>query len=762
MVLDNIVGMDTILAILLLVSLVIYGAYQLFKKYPGLKFLLNSLRFRTFWKEIKNYEIRRFLIRLSEEKKYLITYWSFPFSILLILFLLFWAYIFPQEWNRNLNFIRDSLLVQATITSLSFIVLVFLLRLIQHSQHRKNVMHEYLAQSGIMPILYFTVISTGVITWIYFSQSPNNPTQFAINAAFYLTMGTIFSILLAYYLVVKISLQEIDQLAIKKIKIGLKMMIWDYDRTNYYRTLLEKALPKGIRVGVEGDRLFTAEELGLYGQILDINLAKLEQTFKNENFKNSTIYLNIAASSSGPNIGNNVQEEDDIILTDNEQIEVSRFSENFKRMLNQAIFCTSSRSFMNSEDQVNRNLDWLGEASRSAIQNRSPSGLRKHLDSYIDIIRFIFESLEKEMESTNNFEELLEIKQDFSQSALRKIINRIYFELNQIGEAIAKTQSYYLIKIFKNEIYSLTSLFHKKKRDIYFRKTVEMYWRFYEFLLSNDVNKDLAKTILFSLENIQKVLLKPDFEESESCEEINQYYEKQLKFWFNSLRHILRSSIKHSYPENFKEAWNLIQKQFRHLEKMKSKTDLKCKKEKKRIIDDIEEKVKKTKFLASAKIYQRFQEEKLDRDIFKEMFKKIRNEYSDFRDLTEIYFELSKDPSVFSSWEEEISFFKGAQTIESEIEDWKKEFYCVMSVILLEPNQFDSEDIDKNVNPMTDFDIKKTNYPDLKPVIQKISKENFKGIDEVEDVLDQLKERKNLFKKLDENMEKHIKKKHKS
>lgn len=163
-----------------------------YRRYPGILFPRASLRVQTLREEVQANGWRWLVRHVVRNQRSLLTYWSFVWVIPLG-FLVVAAVAtldLPVGAPVRPDLIQHGWQAQLTITSLSFIVLIFLLEQISRMQYREGVIQEFFASSRIMPVIYFTLAASGLVAYFHFVQ-PAESMAALIDATFIIFIGTI-------------------------------------------------------------------------------------------------------------------------------------------------------------------------------------------------------------------------------------------------------------------------------------------------------------------------------------------------------------------------------------------------------------------------------------------------------------------------------------------------------------------------------------------------------------------------------------------
>ena len=363
-------------ALYLVISPVLSTFYS---RNPWITFPQNSLRLRTLREEVRANGYDWLLGRLLG-KSSLGTYWSFvwvlPLGIALVFSL---AYLTTPLELTQFGSISTGWQAQLTVTSLSFIVLIFLLDQIYRSRYREGVIQTFLSSSRVMPVLYFSLFSSGVLSYLYFYHTPEDVSPFLLDATFFVFLGTVTGIGYVYYRVARlISSDPLDDMTVQQIRRGLRLQIEEKDRKEISNSHLEGAFPEIASMGSNRDGpVIGADELGLEGFIVDVNVAKLREA------------CNCAEADLDDDqellvdleLGRELKSGNDIVSVNSGRLDASEVSDEVLELLSEAICCSAEPAWLTGDELVDRNMAQIGETTRTAISEGNPQGLEKILNA---------------------------------------------------------------------------------------------------------------------------------------------------------------------------------------------------------------------------------------------------------------------------------------------------------------------------------------------------------------------------------------------
>ena len=731
-------------------------AVSMYRRYPGLLFPRGSLRIAVLEEERQENGWRWLLSHLFQTRRSVLTYWSFiwviPLGFLLVISL---AYLSPTVLAR----VRPALVqhgwqAQLTITSLSFIVLIFLLEQISRTNHREGVIQEFFALSRIMPIIYFTLSTSGLIAYLYFVQTPTDVPPLVVNSTFFTVLGTIGGIGYVYYRVARlIFFDPLDELLIEQIQQGVELQLREEDRQSIAEQILEQRLPSFVELGINRDgRLFLAEELGLTGCITDIDLRTLIEALEEfdtrfEGDGNPTLLLQVG-------LGLEMQPGRDVLSVDEPTRNSVEIPQELATGVAEAIYCSREQPWQTGDQLVDRNLSRIGTNTRNAINSLNPSRLEEYLGFYTELLEHL-----SEMNRATAGDD------DGTPSPVSDLVEHIYREFYPILEAAAQTGRTDLITTVRGELYWLAIAHHRRGEGNLFKKSVGLYASYYSVLVASPgVNADLIHSLLNSLSHVQTHLT-AELDRARTVDEA-EYIVTNLKRFYDVLEDILRIAVENGDEQTFNNVWNLGADEFvmvrtdrelfglqRQLERADNKEEheqlerkLTVTQQQQEAVESLQNEFEETRFVAAAWAYREVREGNLNQEVFQTMFSESIKGFS-FTTLTEIYLRIRDSPRFdLFRWEtEDADVFKGARTSMPATQTWVKEFFCAMGILLLDADQYNLDNLDEGNNPIADIAVDRQNYPDLIETIRAVSKVDLAKTGVAETELDNISETKAVF-----------------
>lgn len=736
-------------------------ASEFYNRNPWFGFPRESLRVRTLREEVRANSYRWLLNRLLKRPS-LWTYWSFIWVLpvgLAIVFSL--AYLTAPFELGTFGSISTGWQAHLTITSLSFIVLIFLLDQIYRSRYREGVIQAFLASSKVMPVLYFSLFSSGVLSYLYFYHTPEDVSPILLDATFFVFLGTITGIGYVYYRVARlISADPLDEMTVQQIQRGLQLQLQERDRQEISNSYLQDALPEFVSIDSNRDNpVLAADDLDLDGYVSDIHLGKLADACEQvaadlEDEQELLIDIGLGAE---------MQTGIDVVSISSGRLEPSDVSGNFVELLSSAVYCSSEPAWPTGDQLVDRNMAQIGETTRTAIHEGNPQGLEKNLKRYTGLLEHATELNRRVADQYGG-----------TPVPISSHVDQIYREFYRILEAAARTGVSDLIRTVRAEIMRLSMMFHRQDEPHLFDRTIGLYGSYYRVLASNpDVGRDPIHTILVNLDNLQTMLtaslkrVRSVDEAEDAISDIESLYELFETFF--------RISIEVGDAETFNNIWDMgggdafitvspeteihdlewsIQQSDDPDEIQRLESELEIKQKQQEAIGRFSSRFGEVRFIASAWAYQSVQEDILGEQIFQEMFSESIKHYS-FEELSKVYLELCGTPRLdLMRWESEDSdVFKGVQSSRPATDTWLKEFFCAMGLLTLDPETFDTDDLDEGDNPMAGIEIDRSAYPELEETIQGISREELLSTGIAESELEDLDERKDVMLALHHQME---------
>jgi len=410
---------------------------------------------------------------------------------------------------------------------------------------------------------------------------------------------------------------------------------------------------------------------------------------------------------------------------------------------------------------MERNLDQIGASTRNAINNLNPSGLKNYLDLYSNLLQY----------ATRFNQEVIE---DYGTTPppISDLVDHIFREFYQIMEAAGRTGSSDLINTVRAEIFRLSLAYHRQGVNYLFDKSIGLYSSYYRILFSSSAtNDELVDGLLSSMNNIL-TMLTAGLGRAKTVQEVEQV-NSDLESFYGTLEDILRISIEEGDAQTFHKVWNLGDDEFvmvrpksriyelrRQIDQAEEgeverlESELETKERQQEVVQHLRTEFKETRFVAAAWAYREVRKGGLQEEVFKEMFSTSIKEYS-FERLAEVYLQMLTNSRLdFFKWEsEDADVFKGVQTSLPSTQTWLKDFFCAMGLLLLDPAEYDLDDLDERDNPLADVEIDRRSYPDLKETIQSVSEDDLEKFGVSQRTLDQVDKKKEAFLKFHEQME---------
>jgi len=770
---------------------------SLYRRHPGFLFPWNSLRLKTLWEEVRSRGYRWLLKNLVQSRKSILTYWSFLWVIPLGFIVVFsLAYLgLPMADLVQTGLIRLGWQAQLTVASLSFIVLIFLLEQISRTEYREGVVQEFFASSRIMPVIYFTLASSGLIAYLYFYHTPEEVDPLFVDATFFSFAGTVLGIGYVYYRVARlIFFDPMDEMSVEQVQRGIDLQLKEEDRQSISKNLLKDSLPDFVRTGTNRDgRVFMAQELGLDGYIADIDLKKLNEVCREygdlfDEAEGSALVLNL-------DLGAELQPGVDVVAVDETNVNPVEVPRGLAEGLSEAVYCSDDRPWKSGNRLMERNLDQIGASTRKAISNLNPSGLEKYLELYTDLLQY----------GTTLNREVIE-NYGVTPPPISDLVDHIFREFYQIMEAAGETGSSDLINTVRAEIFRLSLAYHRQGENYLFEKSIGLYGSYYRILFSKpSVDYSLVSALLSSMNNIL-TMLTAALGRTNTVEEVERV-SSDIESFYETLEDILRLSVEEGDSQTFNNVWNMgdddfvmvrpeseiyelrrrideleraenwenLENRLEFLEReqdlvkgfqsryreIQEQTELDRLKGRLEMLEMQQEKVEgfqsefeETRFVAAAWAYREVQTGNLPESVFQVMFSESIKRYS-FNKLAEVYFQILTDPLLdLFRWESEDSdVFKGVQVSQPAVFTWLQEFFCAMGLLFLDAEGYELEELDEGENPMAEIDISKPSYPDLGETIESISKEELSKTGVAESEIEELEYKKEVFLTLHNQMQ---------
>jgi len=738
---------------------------------PWLQFPLSSLRVKTLLRRRHQKGWVWLVKELLPERKSWLTHWSFlwviPTGLLIAVSL---AYVLEPMTAGSFDKLQTTWQAQLTITSLSFIVLIFLLDQIYRSQYQEGVMQDFLAAARAMPVIYFSLFTGGIMAYAYFQLSRETTTAFATDIIFLLFVGTITSIGYVYYRVARLIFHDPkDEFMRQEIKRGIDQKVDTDARQRIANDILRETLPDFVQLKSDTHSvshrtdLYTADEIGTVGHVADVDLSTLKKAFNEveDSLDDPTDPEDIQLLLS-VELGQKLVAGAPVLSVSTRNGTAVDVPRCVGEVLGQAVTCSDSHPFDTGEDQIDRNLDYINDSCKQAIDNLNSSGLRRHMEFYSDILQYVTcSSIAASSISTG-------------------LIDRIHREFYHIFDAAADTGNTELINTIRAQTFHICLRYHLQGDKALFDKFLGLYTNYYKILASQSGSDtdDLVHGFLVSIENLE-TRLTAELGRAETEDEVDKVAANLLS-WYEVLEEVFRHSIDVGDAKTFNNVWSLGEDEFLLADPRRSsptiyklqrqvedadddeerdrlQTRLDVYNEKERVIDLFQEGFEETQFIAAARSFHALKQGELAEATFDKIFdESISTSLTSISKLSEIYLRLRHNPQIVSllRWESDDSdVFKGAQTGLPATSTWLKEFYCVLCLLLIEPDDYPDDDIDPDDNPLTNLDVTKQTYPGFQETLDELDEEVFKRLPVADEQLNHFKERKELFRRLDTQMQ---------
>ncbi|WP_254810785.1 hypothetical protein [Natronosalvus amylolyticus] len=739
-------------------------AVSAYRRCPGLLFPGASLRLTALRGEVRDRGWRWLGRNLSRDKRALMTYWSFlwvvPLGLLVVVAV---ASLDLALVDRvQLEVVQHAWQAQLTITSLSFIVLIFLLEQTARTEYREGVIQEFFSSTRIMPVIYFTLGASGFVAYLYMSRSGESVAPAIADATFITFLGTVLGIGYVYYRVARlIFFDPVDAMAVAQVQRGIDLKLRDQDRQTVSQAVLERMLPDFVGIGVDRDgRLYMAQELDLEGYIADINLSKLVEVCRAhadrfEGDTQPTLLLNLG-------LGEELQPGIDVVSVADPAITPEDVPNAFAAELADAIHCSSDRPWKTGDRLIERNMGRIGEETRAAITDLSPTRLERYLGLYIDLLQH-----------ATRVNRQLGAVYGGTPVPVSNLINQIYREFYHILDGAAQTGSADLITTVRGEFFRLALAQHRQQEPHLFDKSIGLYASYYHVLAASPaIDQKTVNGLLSSLDNI-KTMLAADLGGARSVDAAD-HAATDLAGFYDTLEQLLRLAIEEGDGETFNNVWNLGDDEFvmvrpesrihdlqwqleetdDEAEQERLEQELAVKRKQQDAVDTMQSRFEESRFVAAAWAYREIREGNLAEPVFQEMFRESFKTYR-FSTLVDIYYRLCTGGRLdFFRWEsEDADVFKGVQASQPAVHSWLQVFFCAMGLLFLDVDEYDTDTVPASDNPLVSSAIDRTSYPDLWDTIDSISADELALTGVAEDEFADLEERKAVFLVLHEQME---------
>lgn len=652
---------------------------------------------------------------------------------------------------------------QLTITGLSFIVLIFLLDQVYRTRYREGVIQEFLADSRAMPAIYFALMSSALLAYLHFYWSLEYVAPLVVNTAYTAFLGTVLMIGYVYFRVAKLVFSDpLDEMTVEQVKKGVELQLQELDRQNISQEILQAAVPEFVTIGRNREgRLYTVDELGLKGYVSDIDLGALREACISEKNRfeehNMDLFIDIE-------LGKELNQGVDLVYLVSDESDRPELSPRFAENLSQTIYCSPEKPWRTGDVLIERNMAQIRESARTAIEELRQAGLEYYLKLYTGLLEY----------TTELNREVVE-KYSGTPQPLSRLINRVYRRFYPILEGVGRTGDSELINTVRAEIFRISMIFHQQGETELFDKSVSLYSLLYQALVSSgEDNQNMVHNLLSNFQNLQTLLV-ASFRDARSREEAEQVVEN-IESYYETLEDFLRIALEHSDAQTFNNAWNLgvdafilvdsemeiydleweLENAESEGEAEKIEEELEYKRYEQETVERFTSEFEVSRYTAAAWAHQMLKQGELPAETFRKIFSEsIKNRYSSFGALNESYFRFFEQMQLdFFRWEsDDADIFKGAQVSQPAVHGWLKEFYCIMALILLDPDDFDVDDIDESENPLANLEIDRVTYPGFEESIEQVSEEELEDVPVPDRVVEELDERKELFLALDEQMQ---------
>lgn len=752
-------------AVLLIYSIIWPQIRASYRRNPWILFPRRSLRRKTLWEEARANSRRWVLKRSLFRKRPLWTHWSFTWVILFgAPVVVSVAYLITYFGNSPITgSVGTGWQAELTITGLSFIVLIFLLDQVYRTRYREGVIQEFLADSRAMPAIYFALMSSALLAYLHFYWSPEDVAPLVVNTAYTAFLGTVLMIGYVYFRVAKLVFSDpLDELTVEQVKKGVELQLQELDRQDISQEILQTAVPEFVVIGRSREgRLYTVDELSLKGYVSDIDLGALQEACLSEKERFEEHDLNLFIDVE---LGKELNQGVDLVYLVPDEGNRPELSPGFAEKLSQAIYCSPERPWRTGDVFVERNMAQIRESARTAIEELRQAGLEHYLKLYTGLLEY----------ATDLNREIVE-QYSGTPQPLSRLVNRVFRRFYPILEGVGRTGDSELINTVRREIFRISVMFHQQGETELFDKSVSLYSLFYQALVSSgEDNQNLVHGLLSSFQDLQTLLV-ASFRDARSRDEADQVV-ANIESYYDTLEDFLRIALEYGDAQTFNNAWNIgvdafilvdsemqiydLEWELEHAESEEEaeniEEELEYKRYEQETVERFTSEFEVSRYTAAAWAYQMLKQGELPAETFRVIFSEsIQNRYSSFSALNESYFRFFEQMRLdFFRWEsDDADIFKGGQVSQPAVHGWLKEFYCIMGLILLDPDDFDLDDVDESENPLADLEVDRVTYPGFEESIEQVSKGDLEDVPVPDRVEDELEERKELFLAFDQQME---------
>lgn len=736
-----------------------------YRRRPGLLFPRASLRLTSLREEVHEQGCWWLGRNLFQDKRSLWTYWSALWVVplgILVAIAVAWLDLSLVGRVRP-EVIQHGWQAQLTITSLSFIVLIFLLDQMSRAEYREGVIQEFFTETRIMPVIYLTLGMSGFVAYLYVSQSTDTVAPWVVDATFVTFIGTIVGIGYVYYRVARlIFFDPLDEMTVEQIQRGIDLKLREQDRKTVSSTVLERELPDFVELDVNYDgRLYMAQELGLDGHIVDIDVEQLRSVCQNyadrfdDDGETPALLLNLG-------LGDELQPGVDVVSVADTDITPDDVPDAFAADLADTIYCSNERPWRTGDRLIERNMGRIGEETRAAINSLSPTRLEKYLGLYIELL-----------EHTTAVNRQMAAEYGGTPAPISNLIDQIYREFYHILEGAAQTGSSDLINTARGDVFRLALAQHRQQEPYLFEKSIGLYALYYSVLAASpQADQDLIRGLLSSLDDIF-TMLTADLSRARSVDEVDHAVD-DLDSFYETLERLLRLAIKKEDAQTFNNVWNLGDDDFVMVrpegdiydlrwqlddtedaaEQERLERTLAVRQAQQDAVESFQSGFEKTQFIAAAWAYREVRDGTLAEPVFQEMFRASLKSYQ-LSTLIDNYHRLCTDGRLdLFRWEsEDADVFKGVQASQPAIHSWLQEFFCAMGLLFLDIDEYDMDEVTESDNPLVSTDVDRLQYPDLWDTIDAVSADGLALTGVAESEIENLKEEKAVFLALYEHME---------
>ncbi|MFC5972646.1 hypothetical protein ACFPYI_15015 [Halomarina salina] len=664
---------------------------------------------------------------------------------------------------------------QLTITSLSFVVLIFLLEQINRSRYREGVLRSFLSSSRVMPVLYYTLSASVILTYLTYYHSPENSQPLFLDATFFFLVGTIVAIGYVYYRAVRLVFSDLlEKLTIQQINKGIRLRAMDRERVQNSESIIRDRLPESVHVNnppIRADpnqtvRSYDANETGLDGYVVDIDIDRLSTAIsqaKDSLGESDDLFVNLK-------LGLEMQRGINLLSVYSDSTIAPSIPSEVIESTQEAIYCSKSLPWKTGDSIVEKNMSHISEETRRAITESNPVEVEANLERYSLLLE---SALELEQGSFVNSDEASKIVDGHVDSILR--------EIYRIIEAVAESGVTEIVTAVRAEIFRFALKFHRRREPSRFQRTVGLYNSFYRNLSANpNVDSEALRSLLYSVDNLSTSIFASlkDADTPKDAESVG----KNIADFYEVVDDMLRSALQLGDGETFNNLWELGQigsyrvsdyrgiidrtsaeydqelrsslvtlvhelsndtiSQIQDQGENSGGEDLlgrlpdfpKLVRLQNRLItaeiqievaQSIRDNFKKIQFVAASHAYRMQQVGDLEPTEFSKICQTSLSQY-DVHGLIDGYtLAISKAPHGMSKWNwNDSNAFKNAWVEMPSDDEVLGEFFCYMMLILIDPDEYELDGITEYNNPLAEVEPKERKPPNLRSIISNIEKED--------------------------------------